>query len=75
MLVANDTQVSRSRVRLWSRTGGEWTGQLPELDGLAAVGDVVVDGEVVMVTSTGVADFELVATLSTVAVRALPPSR
>ncbi len=52
-------QVHRSRVRLWSRAGGEWTGRLPELDGLASLGDVVLDGEVVVVTPSGRADFEL----------------
>jgi bifunctional non-homologous end joining protein LigD len=52
-------QVHRSRVRLWSRGAGEWTGRLPELEGLASLGDVVLDGEVAVVTSSGQADFEL----------------
>jgi bifunctional non-homologous end joining protein LigD len=52
-------QVGRSRVRLWSRGGGEWVGRLDELDSLSSVGDVVLDGEVVVVTTDGRADFEL----------------
>jgi bifunctional non-homologous end joining protein LigD len=52
-------QVSGSRVRLWSRRGGEWVGRLDELNTLSAVGDVVLDGEVVVVTADGRADFEL----------------
>jgi bifunctional non-homologous end joining protein LigD len=52
-------QVNASRVRLWSRAGTEWTGRLPELDGLAKLKDVLLDGEVVVLTSDGRADFEL----------------
>jgi hypothetical protein len=33
--------------------------RLPELDGLSSVGDVVLDGEVVVLTADGRADFEL----------------
>jgi bifunctional non-homologous end joining protein LigD len=54
-------QVKASRVRLWSRAGGDRTGRLPELDGLSRLGDVVLDGEVVVVTPDGRADFELLA--------------
>jgi hypothetical protein len=39
-------QVRASRLRLWSRTGGEWVNRLEELLGLSSVGDVVLDGEV-----------------------------
>jgi bifunctional non-homologous end joining protein LigD len=53
-------QVKSSRLRLWSRTGGEWVDRLPELEaGLSSVGDVVLDGEVVVLTADGRADFEL----------------
>jgi ATP dependent DNA ligase domain len=51
--------VKPSRARLWSRAGTEWTDRLPELAGLTALGDVVLDGEVVVVTPDGRADFEL----------------
>src|SRR5690348_14984059 len=54
-------QVKASRVRLWSRAGGEWTGRLPELDGLARLGNVVLDGEAVVFAPDGRADFELLA--------------
>ena len=54
-------QVKSSRLRLWSRAGGEWTGRLPELDGLARLADVVIDGEAVVVTPDGRADFDLLA--------------
>jgi hypothetical protein len=47
-------QVTSDRVRLWSRAGGEWVDQLPELQvGLSAVGEVVLDGEVVVLTADG----------------------
>jgi bifunctional non-homologous end joining protein LigD len=52
--------VKPSRARLWSRAGTEWTDRLLELAGLTALGDVVLDGEVVVVTPDGRADFELV---------------
>ena len=52
-------QVKPSRARLWSRAGTEWTDRLPELASLTALGDVVLDGEVVVVTPDGRADFEL----------------
>jgi ATP-dependent DNA ligase len=52
-------QVKGSRVRLWSRAGTEWTDRLPELASLSAPGEVVLDGEVVVVTPDGRADFEL----------------
>ena len=52
-------QVKPSGARLWSRAGTEWTDRLPELAILTALGDVVLDGEVVVVTPDGRADFEL----------------
>ena len=52
-------QVKPSRARLWSRAGTEWTDRLPELASLTALGNVVLDGEVVVVTPDGRADFEL----------------
>ena len=52
-------QVKPSRARLWSRAGTEWTDRLPELAGLTSLGNVVLDGEVVVVTPDGRADFEL----------------
>jgi ATP-dependent DNA ligase len=49
-------------VRLWSRAGGEWANRLAELEaGLSSLGDVVIDGEVVVLTADGRADFELLA--------------
>jgi ATP-dependent DNA ligase len=54
-------QVKSNRVRLWSRAGGEWVDRLHELDCLSSVGDVVLDGEVVVLTAEGRADFELLA--------------
>ena len=52
-------QVKPSRARLWSRAGTEWTERLRELASLTSLGDVVLDGEVVVVTPDGRADFEL----------------
>jgi hypothetical protein len=40
-------QVKASRLRLWSRAGGESVDRLEEPGGLSSVGDVVLDGEVV----------------------------
>jgi bifunctional non-homologous end joining protein LigD len=54
-------QVKATRVRLWSRAGGEWVHRLEELGSLSSVGDVVLDGEVVVVTADGRADFELLS--------------
>jgi ATP-dependent DNA ligase len=54
--------VKSSRVRLWSRAGGEWVDRLGELEaGLSSIGDVVLDGEVVVLTADSWADFELLA--------------
>jgi hypothetical protein len=36
-------------------------GQIPELDSLTAAGEVVLDGEVMVVTPDGWADFDLLA--------------
>jgi hypothetical protein len=44
---------------LWSRAGGEWVDRLPEFDSLGTVSDVVLDGEVVVFTADGRANFEL----------------
>jgi bifunctional non-homologous end joining protein LigD len=52
-------QVKPSRARLWSRAGTEWTDRLPELASLTLLGNAVLDGEVVVVTPDGRADFEL----------------
>jgi ATP-dependent DNA ligase len=52
-------QVKPSRARLWSRAGTEWTDRLPELAALTSLGNVILDGEVVVVTPDGRADFEL----------------
>ncbi len=52
-------QVVDGRVRLWSRTGRDWTAAVPELGALGALGPVVVDGELVLATSDGRADFDL----------------
>jgi hypothetical protein len=46
-------QAKSNRVRLWSRAGGEWVNGLEELVGLSSVGDVVLDGEAVVVTADG----------------------
>ena len=45
-------------MRLWSRAGTEWTDRLLELASLASLGEVVLDGEVVVVTADGRADFD-----------------
>jgi hypothetical protein len=52
-------QVRQSRLRLWSSARGEWTGRPPELNGLASLRDVVLEGNVVVITTGGRADFEL----------------
>jgi ATP-dependent DNA ligase len=55
-------EVIDGRVRLWSRGGHDWASKLPELDSLASLGDVVLDGEMVVATPDGRADFELLTT-------------
>jgi bifunctional non-homologous end joining protein LigD len=55
-------EVTGGRVRLWSRGGHDWAPKLPELDTLAGLGDVVLDGEMVVATPDGRADFELLTT-------------
>jgi ATP-dependent DNA ligase len=55
-------EVTDGRVRLWSRGGHDWAAKLPELDSLASLGNVVLDGEMVVATPDGRADFELLTT-------------
>ena len=52
-------QVSGQKVRLWSRSGHDWSRLLPELRCLANLGDMVLDGELVAAGPNGRADFEL----------------
>jgi bifunctional non-homologous end joining protein LigD len=54
--------VSGGRVRVWSRRGGDYTARLPELQILSSVGDVVLDGELLVISEDGRADFELLST-------------
>jgi bifunctional non-homologous end joining protein LigD len=54
-------EVTARRVRLWSRGGNDMRPRVPELGELAVLGDVVLDGELVVVTDDGRADFELLA--------------
>jgi bifunctional non-homologous end joining protein LigD len=55
-------EISDGRVRLWSRGGHDWAPKLPELESLAHLGDVVLDGEMIVATPDGRADFELLTT-------------
>ena len=55
-------EVTDGRVRLWSRGGHDWAPKLPELESLAGLGDVVLDGEMIVATPDGRADFELLTT-------------
>jgi bifunctional non-homologous end joining protein LigD len=55
-------EATDGRVRLWSRGGHDWAPKLPELDSLASLGDVVLDGEIIVATPDGRADFELLTT-------------
>ena len=52
----------RSGVRLWSRGGHDWAPKLPELESLTGLGDAVLDGEMIVATPDGRADFELLTT-------------
>jgi bifunctional non-homologous end joining protein LigD len=52
-------QVSAGKVHLWSRSGHDWSRLVPELGCLAALGDIVLDGELVAAGPDGRADFEL----------------
>jgi bifunctional non-homologous end joining protein LigD len=52
-------EVTGGQLRLWSRGGRDWTDRVPELQPLSDVGDIVLDGELVVATSDGRADFEL----------------
>jgi bifunctional non-homologous end joining protein LigD len=54
-------EVSAGRVQVWSRRGGDYTARLPELQILSRLGDVVLDGELVVVTEDGRAAFELLS--------------
>jgi bifunctional non-homologous end joining protein LigD len=53
--------VSGGPVEVWSRRGGDYTSKLPELQSLSCLGDVVLDGELVVITDGGRADFELLS--------------
>ena len=55
-------EISNGRVRLWSRGGHDWAPKLPELESLAGLGDLVLDGEMIVATPDGRADFELLTT-------------
>ena len=55
-------EVTSGRVRLWSRGGHDWAQKLPELEGLSGLGDAVLDGELIVTTPDGRADFELLTT-------------
>jgi bifunctional non-homologous end joining protein LigD len=55
-------EISDGRVRLWSRGGHDWAPKLPELGILTGLGDVVLDGEMIVATPDGRADFELLTT-------------
>jgi bifunctional non-homologous end joining protein LigD len=52
-------EVIERRVRLWSRDGHDWADRLPELLPLRDLRDLVLDGELVVATPDGRADFEL----------------
>jgi bifunctional non-homologous end joining protein LigD len=53
--------VTAGKVRLWSRGGNDMAARVPEVGALAALGVVVLDGELVGVTDDGRADFEVLA--------------
>jgi bifunctional non-homologous end joining protein LigD len=55
-------EVSGRGVQVWSRRRGDYTARLPELQALSGLGDVVLDGELVVVSKDGRADFELLST-------------
>jgi bifunctional non-homologous end joining protein LigD len=61
--------VSGGKVQVWSRRGGDYTARLPELQALSCLGDVVLDGELVVVADDGRADFELLSS------RVMTPNR
>lgn len=48
-------QAQKGRWRLVTREGRDVTARFPELEGIAAVGDVVVDGELVVLAEEGLA--------------------
>ena len=45
-----------------SRGGHDWASKLPEVESLAGLGDLVLDGEMIVATPDGRADVELLAT-------------
>ena len=55
-------EVTNGRLRLWSRGGHDWAPKLPELEGFSGLGDDVLDGELIVATPDGRADFELLTT-------------
>jgi hypothetical protein len=55
-------EATDGRVRLWSRGGHDWAPKLPELNSLTGLGDAVLDGEMIVATPDGRADFELLTT-------------
>jgi hypothetical protein len=55
-------EASAGRVQVRSRRGGDYTSRLPELQSLSHLGDAVLDGELVVITDDGRADFELLST-------------
>ena len=55
-------EISDERVRLWSRGGHDWAPKLPELESLTGLSDAVLDGEMIVATPNGRADFELLTT-------------
>jgi bifunctional non-homologous end joining protein LigD len=54
-------EVSGGRVQVWSRRGGEYTAKVPELQSLSTFRDVLLDGELVVITDDCRADFELLS--------------
>ena len=55
-------EMSGGRLQVSSRRGGDYRGRLPELQSLSSAGDVVLDGELVVITDDRRADFELLST-------------
>jgi bifunctional non-homologous end joining protein LigD len=60
-------------VQVWSRRGGDFTARLPELAVLSCLDDVVLDGELAVVTDDGPADFELLSSRVMARSRRLAP--
>jgi bifunctional non-homologous end joining protein LigD len=53
--------VSGGKVDVWSRRGGDFTARVPELQALSGLGELLLDGELVVVTDDGRADFDLLS--------------